>query len=67
MTRETIIEQIENNNDEVGSVFNRAVKEVIERYESGVIHHEEYINSVEKACYRAKKELITIKYESKSI
>lgn len=64
MTRETILEQIENNNDDVGSVFNSTVKEATERYESGIIHHEEYINSVKKACDKAKEELIIIKYEN---
>lgn len=64
MTKETILEQIQDHNDDVGSAFNSTVKEATERYGSGIIHHEEYINSVKKACDKSKEELIVIKYEN---
>lgn len=66
MTRDEILEQVQNNNDEVGSVFNNTVKETTERYEMGIIHHEEYLRAVQRAVNKANENLIVIDWTTEN-
>jgi hypothetical protein len=55
-------EEIENNNDEVGSSFQNKIEELTAKYKQGVIHHKEYIEQVKKQAEQKAKELVSIPF-----